>query len=264
MNIGAFFDLDGTLLPPPSLERRFLRHLYGRRELTVARGARWLWEFLCRAPYDWLAATEGNKTYLAGIPETSVADWAARPGRRSFAFFWEALVRLDWHAEQGHRLFLVSGTLAPLARLAARALAQRWLASGIAPLVSVCASEPVVQAGVWTGGLGGEALCGPAKARALGRLAAQRAVDLSRSYAYGNAWSDRWMLGCVGKPVAVNPSPRLARLALRRGWPVLRWCGTHVLEVRNDVGRDADRVQNRNRPAAADLLPVHHAAQSNQ
>ncbi len=38
--IAAFFDLDGTLLAPPSLERRFVRYLRWRGELTIARQGR--------------------------------------------------------------------------------------------------------------------------------------------------------------------------------------------------------------------------------
>ena len=48
MNLAAFFDLDGTLVPPPSLERRFLRYLWWRQGLGYARAtgwARWLGRF---------------------------------------------------------------------------------------------------------------------------------------------------------------------------------------------------------------------------
>ena len=40
--IGAFFDLDGTLLAAPSLEWSFVTYLASRDEIGVANVARWL------------------------------------------------------------------------------------------------------------------------------------------------------------------------------------------------------------------------------
>lgn len=225
MRVAAFFDIDGTLLGPPSLERRLLRYLRWRGALTAAHGARWLGRFLQRAcrglrsPEEmsgsaWLAATNGNKAHLAGIRASTVEAFAASLGRRGLGFLPQALQRLEWHAAQGHEIFLVSGTLAPLADVAARQL----------PLTaSACATRLEADGDVFTGEVAGEAMCGPEKARAVERLAAQYGLDLGRSYAYGDSWTDCWMLESVGNPAAVNRSARLARLARHRGWPVLVW-----------------------------------------
>src|SRR5713101_5458110 len=115
----AFFDLDGTLLPLPSLERRFVRFLLRRGEIGFAQEFRWLSRFLQQLPRDIRAATAGNKAYLAGVPLISVEEWAESLERKPLPFFEEALRRLEWHAAAGHRIFLVSGTLAPLAKIAA-------------------------------------------------------------------------------------------------------------------------------------------------
>jgi HAD superfamily hydrolase (TIGR01490 family) len=40
---------------------------------------------------------------------------------------------------------------------------------------------------------------------------------------YTDSYSDRPMLDVVGRPVAVNPDPRLRRYAKQRGWPVEDW-----------------------------------------
>jgi phosphoserine phosphatase len=48
-------------------------------------------------------------------------------------------------------------------------------------------------------------------------------VDLSRSYAYGDSYSDRPLLEAVGHPVAVNPDPQLYRHAKSKQWPVAQW-----------------------------------------
>ncbi|MGH7338800.1 MAG: HAD family hydrolase, partial [Myxococcota bacterium] len=47
--------------------------------------------------------------------------------------------------------------------------------------------------------------------------------DLTKSYAYADSLSDLPMLESVGHPVAVNPDPRLRRIARERRWAVERW-----------------------------------------
>jgi fatty acyl-CoA reductase len=224
--VGAFFDLDGTLLAAPSLEWRFLGYLLERDEITSARVGRWLARFAESFWRDLHGATEGNKRYLGGISETLVDEWekslsAEYFSGRSLAFFDEALQRIVWHRAKGHRVFLVSGTLAPLARVVARGLAA-WAATEI----EVCATELEFVAGssrVWNGRIAGEHMSGGAKFRAVAELAARYGIDLSRSYAYGDSVSDLQMLEAVGNAVAVNPTRRLASVARKRGWQSCMW-----------------------------------------
>lgn len=211
---GAFFDLDGTLLPPPSLERRFIAHALRRSELGFAQAARWLRQFLIRAAFDFQSATEGNKAHLAGLPASLAEDWAGLREHEHVPVFTEGLRLLEWHAAQGHRIFLVSGTLAPLAL----GLAQR-----LPVPVEVCATQLKICDGCWTGRIFGELISGEAKARATKRLAAKNNLDLATSYAYGNRSADIPMLKSAGHPVAVNPSASLERLARQCGWSVLEW-----------------------------------------
>lgn len=211
MRVAAFFDIDGTLVPPPSLEQRLVKYLRWRGQLRAADFAAWLAEFLLRAPFDWLAATHGNKAHLADVPAAAAERFCAN---LRVELYPDAVERVEWHAAEGHPIFLVSGTLLPLAQAVCRFLSVPATPLGTAPATSD---------GRWTGEIVGEAVCGPGKARALARLATEHAIDLARSYAYGDSASDRWMLESVGYPIAVNPTPRLARLARRRGWPVLRF-----------------------------------------
>ena len=223
---GAFFDLDGTLLAAPSLEWRFLGYLLERDEISSAHVGRWLAGFAGSIWRDLHGAIEGNKRYLCGISEELVSDWerslaAEYISGRSLGFFDEALQRIEWHRAQGHRLFIVSGTLAPLAHVAARRLAA-WAATEI----EVCATELEVAPGwahVWSGQIAGEHMSGGAKLRAVTELAAHYGIDLSRSYAYGDSLGDLRMLEAVGNVVAVNPTRGLARVARKRGWRTRSW-----------------------------------------
>jgi putative phosphoserine phosphatase / 1-acylglycerol-3-phosphate O-acyltransferase len=54
------------------------------------------------------------------------------------------------------------------------------------------------------------------------RFAAAEGLELDQSYFYTDSITDLPVLERVGEPRVVNPDPRLRRLALRRGWPVLQ------------------------------------------
>ena len=58
---GAFFDVDGTLLPAPPLEWRFIGYLLERDEISSGHVGRWLARFAGGFWRDLHGATEGNK-----------------------------------------------------------------------------------------------------------------------------------------------------------------------------------------------------------
>jgi alcohol-forming fatty acyl-CoA reductase len=245
-DIAALFDLDGTLMPKPSLEKKFFavlryRHLVGMRNYFW-----WLAEAVRLAPRGISQIQHANKMYLRGVRvdeglcgtdifagrlavNGKAEKEESRERRRRQArmpvspFFTEAIERVAWHAERGHLIVIVSGTLEPLAKLAARALEAELGMRGMACRVRVCATRIEKTDGRWTGRIVGEAMFGEAKARAVRRIAAEMDLDLERCFAYGDSATDRWMLDLVGRPAAVNPSDDLARIARRNEWTVLCW-----------------------------------------
>ncbi len=217
----AFFDIDGTLVPKPSLERRFIALLAWRREVSAANSLRWILEAIRLARRGGSFLRHGNKMYLRGLRASS-----ENHGRLRFVlpeFFPGAMERAARHAAAGHEIVLVSGTLAPLADLLGTALEAKLNRLGCPASVRICATRLEEYDGVWTGRVLGEPMVGEAKARAALRLAKEFGYDLARSHAYADSASDRWLLRAVGNPAAVNPAWRLARIALANGWPVLRW-----------------------------------------
>jgi len=211
--IGAFFDLDGTIVAPPSLEWRFVGYLLARDLLGTRDIARWLAAFGKRVLLDPRAATIANKQYLSGLRETLTTDW-----EQSFAtcppFYPEAIERMNWHRKEGHRVFLISGTLDFLARAAARHLPGS---------MEICATQADVAHGRWTGRLAGPHVSGEEKARTVRSLAARFGLSLWDSYAYGNSTNDLPMLDSVGRRTAVNPPARLRHIARSEGWPAIQW-----------------------------------------
>jgi HAD superfamily hydrolase (TIGR01490 family) len=220
--IAAFFDLDGTLTPLPSLEQRYFRVLRYRRAIPARNYWAWLKEAMRLSPRGIQAIAHANKMYLRGVPALNEGDghnarWLVPP------FFPEAIERVEGHAEQGHAIVIVSGTLEPLANVAARTLEMELAAREIAAEIRVCATRLEENGGRWTGRMLDEAMFGEAKARAVRKLVQELKLDLSRCWAYGDTANDQWMLAAVGNPTAVNPSRRLARIARRRGWSIARW-----------------------------------------
>jgi alcohol-forming fatty acyl-CoA reductase len=254
--VAAFFDLDGTLIGGPSLERRFFAQLRDRRAIPLRNYFLWLARTVWLAPRGIQMMRHANKMYLRGVSaggdssrsdreETSRQGWwqakMAVP-----RFFRDAVERIAWHAEQGHAIVLVSGTLAPLAQEMALALVVRLAVRGIAASVAVCATRLEQHEGRWTGRILGEAMLGDAKARAVVHLARCKGFDLAECYAYGDSWSDRRMLEAVGRAATVNPSWRMERLARRRGWSVLSWREEKDLTQRSR--RRAQRAQRSDEP----------------
>ena len=238
--VAAFFDLDGTLLPAPSLEWRFFRTLRYRRAIPMKNLFLWLLEAVRLAPRGMTAIAQANKMYLRGVRKGKSVSGSGgtnhplAPGVQGMhgngrvqmtipAFFPEAVQRVAWHASRGHAVVLVTGTLEPLGEAAARALEGQVAKRGIVAEIHVVATRLEEAAGSWTGRLSGPPMFGEEKARAVRRLALDWGIDLATSYAYGDSTYDRWMLAAVGRPTAVNPSNELARIARLQGWPEFRW-----------------------------------------
>jgi HAD superfamily hydrolase (TIGR01490 family) len=244
--IAAFFDLDGTLVALPSLERTFFRVLRYRKEISARNYFLWMKEALRLIPRGMGAILHSNRMYLRGVRILdecdgrggNVSSWhkdghqakgqasappRCHPRQPVPRFFAQALERVTWHARQGHKIVFLSGTIEPLARGVARTLEVELAARGITLTIRVLATRLEEGDGRWTGRILGEAVAGEAKARAAKRLAEELRLDLDRCYAYGDTLNDMELLAAVGNPAAVNPSKKLASLALSQGWTMLPW-----------------------------------------
>jgi HAD superfamily phosphoserine phosphatase-like hydrolase len=229
--VAAFFDLDGTMMALPSLERRFFRMLQYRSEIPVKNYFLWLRDAVRLVPRGIGTLLKANKMYLRGIAADRWASGGLKPAR---AFFEDGLERMAWHARKGHTVVLMSGTLEPIAQDAARAMESRFAARGIFLAIRVCATRLEELDGHWTGRILGEAMFGEAKARAAKKMALEMKLDLASCYAYGDRADDRWLLAAVGRPFAVNPSKGLVRLARMLGWSLLDWEEEKLTQRRPD------------------------------
>jgi HAD superfamily hydrolase (TIGR01490 family) len=224
--VAAFFDLDGTLIARPSLERQVFARLRQWRAIPMRNYFLWLARAARLAPRGIRMMRYANKMYLRGVGIRDFQEGHQRQGQPGLAvprFLPEGVDQVAWHVGQGHAIVLMSGTLAVLAQEMALALVVRLAVRGIAASVAVCATRLEENGGQWTGRIVGDAMFGEAKGRAVQQMAVDEGFELAQCYAYGDSVADRWMLETVGRPVAVNPSWRLKTRAHRKSWPVLTW-----------------------------------------
>ncbi len=206
MEAATIFDVDGTLVQGGT-ERLFFRHLVQTGKLPLRRALGFLFR---------LAATPenrySNKTYLAGMATAATEHL----GQRCFKEFIlprlrpRAVTCLKSHKSRGDRIVLLTGSLVFLAFPLKELLGADWL----------IATELARDDEKFTGEIQGVHPRGENKRVLLEDLARFQGLDLSCSSAYGDHEEDIPMLECVGRPVAVNPTRALKRVAQERGWPV--------------------------------------------
>ncbi|HUZ21394.1 MAG TPA: HAD family hydrolase [Acidimicrobiales bacterium] len=125
----------------------------------------------------------------------------------------EAMDLIERHQEEGRLVVIVSASPEEIVGPLGRHL----------EVDRTIASRAALDAhGRYTGQMGFYAY-GPYKARAMQELAEREGIDLARSYAYTDSYTDLPMLEAVGHPVAVNPDRVLARLARERGWEIMHF-----------------------------------------
>ena len=125
--------------------------------------------------------------------------------------FPEGLRRVREHRRLGHRTVLLTGAL-------------DFVIEPLRPLFDDVVSATLDERdGRLTGELISVPPTGEARALLLAEYASANDLALTDAVAYADSASDLPMLESVGFPVAVNPEPKLATIARRRGWLVEHW-----------------------------------------
>ena len=215
--IAAYFDLDGTLLNASS-EKTLTAHLAKRRPWRIPWGAiAWTAGFLTnllrgRSVYD-AARNRGHlslaKWDVLQVYSEHLAEHVLRPKISQRA--WD---QLKWHREQGHRLILVTATVAPMAEAMARVL----------NMDAVYGCGPSKRSGRLSGSERGWSVPRrKGKIHVVEQDAQENGHDLSQCYGYGNTLADSWFMALCGHPVAVNPEGALRKHAESHQWNIVEW-----------------------------------------
>lgn len=215
--VGAFFDLDGTLVagftPTAHARDRMRRGQASVGEVLGVLEATFRYK-LGRMEFERLVVRAAG--YLRG---DSLAELEA-VGERIFHQHNASMIypqmrrRVRAHQEQGHTVVLSSSALTIHAEPVARDL-------GITHVL--CNHFDLDNQGLLTGDIRKPIVWGRNKATAVKLFCESNGVDLQRSYFYADGEEDIDLMSLVGEPCPVNPRGRLASMASEQGWPILRF-----------------------------------------
>src|SRR5579875_2594288 len=239
--IGAFFDLDGTLVAGFTAviltRERLRRRDIGVGEL-IAMVQAGLNHQLGRIEFEELILTASSALRgrsLSDLEEIGERLFAQKIESRIYPEMRQ-LVRA--HLARGHTVVLSSSALTIQVHPVARFL-------GIPDTLTN--EFEVDEDGILTGGVVKPILWGPGKAKAVQKFAAEHGIDLRDSYFYADGDEDVALMYLVGNPRPTNPEGKMAAVARRRGWPILRF---------NSRGSVGLRRQLRTLAGIGSLFPV--------
>ncbi len=232
--VGAFFDLDGTLVAGFTAviltRERFRNHDMGVGEL-ISMIAAGLNHQLGGMEFESLI----NKA-SAALRGRSYSD-LLQIGERLFVekiekrIYPEMRELVEAHLDRGHTVVLSSSALTIQVEPVARFLG---IANTLTNRFEIDAD------GALTGKVIAPILWGPGKADAVQKFAAKHQIDLADSYFYADGDEDVALMYLVGNPRPTNPGDKMREVARKRGWPILefnsRGRGGLIGQVRNLLG----------------------------
>jgi HAD superfamily hydrolase (TIGR01490 family) len=213
----AFFDFDRTLIAINSAP------LWVKSELKLGHLSKW----------DAMKASLWIMQYHLGFAEMDTVvreiiekmrGWKEVDFSARVSTFYTEQIRTQYrpkaktvlteHRHKGEKLVLLSSTSIYMAERIVMELELDDM---------LCNRFEVDAGGLYTGKPLGEICYGKGKLTMARAYAERHKVDLANCAFYTDSMADSSVLEVVGRPVAVNPDPRLKRLARARGWPVADW-----------------------------------------
>lgn len=239
-HIGAFFDLDRTLIKDFSA-----KEFFQNRVMSGKMTAR---EVLAQFSGVLVYAT-GNKNFagmasvgakgVKGIKEKAFIELGEEVYLKHLAksIYPESRAMVAAHLAKGHTVAIISAATPYQVNPIARDL----------NIKHVMCTRMEVKKGKFTGNIIEPACWGEGKAHAAHQLTEQYSIDLSKSFFYTDSAEDLPLLEIVGNPRPINPDTKLSALAFENDWPVYRFDGEQRASVVN-VARTA--------LAASSLIPA--------
>jgi len=216
-HIGAFFDLDGTLVAGFTgvimTQEQFLARQMGIGDF-IAMIQAGLNHQLGRAEFEDLIGTAARA--MRGRSLSDLDEMGERLFRQKIEakIYPEMRDLVRAHMDRGHTVCLSSSALTIQVEPVARYL-------GIANTLT---NRFVVdEHGTVNGEIVEPILWGPGKANAVQKFAAQNDIDLADSYFYADGDEDVALMYLVGNPRPTNPEGKMAAVARQRGWPITRF-----------------------------------------
>ncbi|MGV9802705.1 HAD family hydrolase [Mycobacterium sp. NPDC003449] len=214
-HVGAFFDLDGTLVDGFTATAH-AGHRIRQRQAAIGEvlgiieaSVRYR---LNRMPFEKLLVRAAG--YLRGESLTELDElgerlFVDRIAHRIYPHMRDVVRR---HQDRGHTVVMSSSALTIHAEPVARHL-------GIDHVL--CNHFETDEQGRLTGGIVKPVIWGARKADAVQGFCERNDIELGRGFFYADGPEDSALMRLVGFPRPVNPRPGLAAAAAEHGWPVL-------------------------------------------
>ena len=215
--VAAYFDLDGTLLDGSS-EKTLAFGLSKRRPWRIPLSTTsWALGFLGnilrgRSVYD-SARNRGHFSWSTWETLEKLSDELVESDLKH-RVSKNAMERLEWHRQKGHRLVLVTATIMPMAKAMAKVLG----------MDEVYGCGPDQMKGILSGSERGWSVPRrKGKVPVVENDAKANNHDLAKCWAYGNTLADSFFMKLVGNPVAINPEGQLKDIVAEEGWQQYDW-----------------------------------------
>ena len=227
-HIGAFFDLDRTLIDGFSAVQFFQNRIFSGRmspQEVVAQFNGVLVYAMGNGDFAGLAAVSARG--VKGTKEKVFIEVGEEVYTKHLAkaIYPESRALVAAHLGMGHTVAIISAATPYQVDPVARDL-------GIEHVM--CTRMEVVN-GKFTGKIIDPACWGEGKAFAARELAKDHNLELSKSYFYTDSAEDMPLMEIVGRPRPLNPDKELAAIAFKRDWPVMRFDGNQRPGVGNMV-----------------------------
>jgi HAD superfamily hydrolase (TIGR01490 family) len=212
----AFFDLDRTLTKAVSGSAltwgAYKKGLLSWIDLGKALSLSLLYRLNLLDP---LKIINKMVKWTKGIPEKTLNDLCSDIFHETIfpSVYREARDEIKYHKEHKFKVIILSSALAPICRAMAISLG----------FDDIICSDLETKNGYLTGNPVGKLCFGEEKRVRLTEYCRDNNSTLSDTWYYGDSISDLPALNITGTPVCVNPDKKLARVAHKRGWRILKW-----------------------------------------
>ncbi len=215
-HIGAFFDLDRTLIKGFSAKQFFQSRLLSGKMSTkevVAQFSGVMVYAIGNKNFAGLAAISAKG--VKGTNEQVFIEVGEEVYYKHLAkeIYPESRALVDAHLAKGHTVAIISAATPYQVNPIARDLG----------VEHVMCTRMEVKNGKFTGDIVEPACWGEGKSIAAKELASTHNLDLDKSYFYTDSAEDLPLMEIVGHPRPVNPDKELSSIAYQNNWPVYRF-----------------------------------------
>jgi HAD superfamily hydrolase (TIGR01490 family) len=212
----AIFDVDGTLFPRPSMEKKFIVYMLRKGSLPIKNMSHYLLIGIFKTlQRNYNEGFRSNKYYLKHLPARSIQSEALKFVQREI---WPTISQKGIHRikscrKKGLKILIMSGS-------------PDFLAQPLTDFIHpdyIISSEMEIRNDFFTGRLEGLHPYGQRKAEILQRLHTQLDIDLQNSIVFANHHSDVPHMLLFGEAIAVNPTKKLGEFARKNHWKIEQW-----------------------------------------